>query len=716
MLIMGVMIALTAYFTTISYFDMIDGFEEKAFSKLKSVVHTFALELETSEFTNRDSLELYSEYQVIREDLSNSLLNVNRSNDLARGISLVLIRKNGDVAEVVSSDGTYFSDQASPNVKALLHKRPHSPFIIDTETSQSPDNILYAYPIELAGFNNFHGYLYAEENLSKDFAKARAILLERFGFAFIFIALLAWVGQRFLKRILRHEVKSKKKLRDYADLAEAKNKELEKLSFVLSKSENLILLTDRNGIIEWLNERASDRNNYSADELNDFIGKELAEVSHYPEIKEVIEQVCRTKEKHIYEAKSYDEAKNEFWASTTVTPILNEDKEVVNILFVDADITKLKLAEQEISKLANFTRENSSAVMRFGKNGKVIYANDAAGKLLEYWETGVNKTIQKPSILNTIKLVSDLNTEQKLNLECDNRIYSLRFFPVKDKDYINVYAEDITEVKLAEQQYRERASMIEKHNLNITDSINYARKIQSAIIPGEDYIRKYFNDAFFLYEPKDIVSGDFVWLEEVQPGKEYLLALADCTGHGVPGAMMSIVGHSLLNDIVQGDGITDPAKILTELNREVIRTLRQKSGSDNSDGMDVSIIRVNMEKLEITFAGAYQEIYWMNGSLNVVKGDRMPIGGKHHDYNRNYSNRTFKISKGDSIFLASDGFVDQFGGPENKKFLKRRLVELFEENHKYSMQAQSFIYKKTFEEWKGQSEQVDDVSMVGIKF
>jgi len=718
LLILGVMTALTAYFTTVSYFDTIEYVERKTIVGLQTAVRTFALDLEATAWEDEGGGEESPDqvYKRIRTKLSNSLTNVNRTNGLVEGISLVIIQDGVGPTEIVSSDGTKFLEGASPNVNFLLDEQPGVPITLNTENSKVKQSVFFAYPIDFAGYPRFRGYLCGEENMSQEFAAARSILMERCGMALLVIALLGWLGQRYLKKILRHEVNSKKKLKDYAELADKRNKELEKLSFVLRKSENLILLTDRYGKIEWLNEQASSKNNYSAEELSDFIGKELAEVSHYPKIKEAIEQVCRTKEKVIYEAKSYDEGKNEFWASTTVTPILNDEREVENILFVDADITKLKRAEKEISKLANFTHENNSGVLRFRKNGEVMYANEPGKRLLQHWDSSVNEIIRKPSIMNTIRLVSDLEQEQKLNLECDNRIFSLRFYPVAGKDYINVYAEDITEVKQAEKEYRERASLIEKHNLNITDSINYAKRIQEAIIPGEDYVRKYFNDSFFLYEPKDIVSGDFIWLHELVPGEKYMLALADCTGHGVPGAMMSIIGHSLLNDIVQGEGIVDPAEILTRLNKEVIRTLRQKNGSKNSDGMDVSILRIDVSKLEVVYAGAYQEVYWMNGKLNVIKGDRVPVGGRHHDHNRSYSNRSFKVTKGDCIFLTSDGFADQFGGPGNKKFLKKRLVRLLEENHRYSMQAQSFIYQKAFRDWKGNLEQVDDVSMLGIKF
>ncbi len=715
MLILGVMIILTAYFSIVSYMDTISAYEQAEMKKLRSVGRTYSHHLESFVFRNQTN-KFNKKNEGFRKDLANSVFAANRLNDLDKGIYLVLIDNENGVKELVSAGKIQSSTSLSPNASTVLGEMPSSEVTLGLEKTELKNHLFYAYPLEFPLDSDYRGYLFVEENIGPAMAEARSILMRRLGLAMLFIMVLGWIGQRFLKRILKHEVLSKQKLKDFAEIVDNRNAELEKLSFVLSKSENLILMTDKNGRIEWLNERGTGKNNYSAEELSAFTGKELAEISHYPKIKEVIEQVIRTKDKVIYQAKSYNEEKQEFWASTTATPIMNDSGDVENILFVDADITKLKQAELEISKLANFTQENTNAVMRFSKSGLAMYANEPGKRLLESWNTKVNETVSKPSILNTIRLVKELEQEQKLNLECDNRIFSLRFYPVKDKDYINVYAEDITEVKLAEQQYRERASLIEKHNLNITDSINYAKRIQQAIIPGEDQVRKFFNDSFLLFNPKDIVSGDFIWMHEIKPGKEYLVALADCTGHGVPGAMMSIIGHSLLNEIVEGCENLDPAEILTELNKEVIRTLRQKNGGETSDGMDVSIARIDIPNLTITFAGAYQEMYWMNGKLNIFKGDRMPIGGIHHDLQRSFSNHSFKVSKGDSIFMVSDGFTDQFGGPENKKFRRSRLVRLFEENHRYSMQAQSFIYREKFDEWKGKYEQVDDVSMIGIKF
>jgi len=376
----------------------------------------------------------------------------------------------------------------------------------------------------------------------------------------------------------------------------------------------------------------------------------------------------------------------------------------------------LKLAEKEIANLANFTHEHTLPLIRIQSDGVVLYANEASAPILHQWNTRVNGKIQKRSIAGSVTAAMESNIEKELNLSVDNRIFKLRFFPVKEKNYVNIYGEDITEMQLAEKEKRSKALKIEQHNLNITDSINYARKIQEAILPDEDHIRQYFKDSFALSKPKDIVSGDFFWIYEITPREEYLLALADCTGHGVPGAMMSIIGHSLLNEIVEVDGCSDPAQILELLNKEVIISLRQKTIEQSVDGMDVSLVKIDLKNEKVTFSGAFQQLYFVNGKLNVFKGDRQPIGGMQHDTNRRFTNHNFHFSKGDSIYLTSDGYQDQFGGSNNKKFLSRRLQNTFLNNYKYSMQAQSYIYSQIFDEWRGDNEQIDDVSLLGIKF
>ena len=699
----------TAIISSLSYVDTVSALEKAELTRLESIVKNHSQLLASDHYT-----PFYQSEANILNEISRQIDITNRLNELQNSLTLIYFEGNQEPL-IISAEGQIIDGTENPGLELIMSKRPLSEVSFGLDNEIVKDQLFYALPISFGNLKDLSGYLVIQEGLKEELSNARAVLFKRLLLAFLVIGSLAAFGKTTLNKIFKHEEMSKQKLKEYAEIARKRNEELERVSFVLSKSDNLIVMTDSHGIIEWLNINGA-ANNFTKDELNHFVGREIAEVSRYAQINEVIKTINRTKETITYEAKSYDSNREEFWASTTVTPILSESGKVECLLFVDADITKIKRAEAEISKLANFAQVNSNALIRVSNEGKILFANDSGKELLKIWNARVDGVLEKASLLNTIKMAFKLNEEQKLNLELKNRIFSFRFKPVKEHNFINIYTEDITEIKLAEKQYKKRASIVEQNNLTITDSINYAKKIQEAIIPGEDHLRKIFNDSFFMCKPKDIVSGDFIWLHEIQPQKEYLLALADCTGHGVPGAMMSIVGHSLLNEIVDSEKITDPSLILERLNREVIKTLRQKTEGQSSDGMDVGIVKVDVSNLSITFSGAYQDIYWMNGKLNMIRGDRQPIGGKHHDLDRKFTNQTFKISRGDSLFLTSDGFVDQFGGPNNKKFLKKRLSELINANCKYSMQAQSFIYKKAFEDWKGSLEQIDDVSFMGIKF
>ncbi len=713
------MLCITVYFVIIQHHTTVKNTETAELRRIEAIVQTFALQVDTdflveqqSRGTNRVASE---EYQQIRLNLNRYLLTANRVNNFNQGLGLLLLSNSDRQAEIITHKGTIYYEQASAAIKQLIDQNPPGAFTAHSSAT-SGNELLYAYPVSLPFSQTYRGYVFATENIESQVQEARAIFFRQMVAAFLAFILLALIVRRSLMRILSHEVLSRKKLSEYANLADARNKELEVLSFVLSKSDNLILLTDSNGKIEWINESFSQKNNYSETELNSFVGRELAEVSHYPKIKEVIVKVVKSRKKFSYEAKSYDQKGNEFWASTTITPVLNEKGEVERMLFMDADITRLKLAEAEIGKLANFAAENDKPLIRIQFDGKLIFSNEPGQIILRHWNAKTGDYLAKAHIHQTLQMVKTSGKESTINLECEKRIFSLRFAPVLEKDYVNVYGDDITEFKIAEKESLDRVSRIEEYNINITDSMNYARRIQQAIIPSEDHLRRFFKDSFVLSKPKDIVSGDFFWIHEEIPAKTYLIALADCTGHGVPGAMMSIIGHSLLNEIVEVQKVKDPAEILVKLNVEIIKSLRQKSQNQSWDGMDVSIIRIDVEQRSIAFAGAYHPLYWMNGKLNIMRGDRQPIGGLQHDVERTFSNKSFTVGKGDCIYLVTDGFTDQFGGPDNKKFLARRLSNLIETSHRYSMQAQSHLYNTAFENWKGTCEQIDDVSMIGIKF
>jgi len=256
--------------------------------------------------------------------------------------------------------------------------------------------------------------------------------------------------------------------------------------------------------------------------------------------------------------------------------------------------------------------------------------------------------------------------------------------------------------------------IIEEKNLAITDSIQYASRIQEAVLTPIEDIRKHFADSFILFRPRDIVSGDFYWCTH-KDGKT-IIAAADCTGHGVPGAFMSMLGTAFLNEITSDTQMPNASSILDELRKNVIAALRQKGQEGEAqDGMDISLCIIENRIDTINFAGANNPLYQIrNNELTIIKGDRMPIG-IHLNSNTPFTNHTIKVEGGDSFYIFSDGMADQFGGPENKKLKNIALQQLLMKANNHPFAAQQKLIENAFDEWKGENEQVDDLLLIGFK-
>ena len=249
----------------------------------------------------------------------------------------------------------------------------------------------------------------------------------------------------------------------------------------------------------------------------------------------------------------------------------------------------------------------------------------------------------------------------------------------------------------------------------ISDSIAYAGKIQDALIPRAERYREMFSDHFVLNKPKDVVSGDFHWYHRISEN-ECLVAAADCTGHGLPGAMMAAIGCSLLNELVVQHPHKDPAELLALLNERMVQALNQNGQRIGAgDGMDVALCRVDRTQREVLFAGAFRPLYWMHdGQLTVINGDRKPIGGSQHDPKRKFAVHRVAYHPGDRLYLFSDGYVDQFGGPDRKKFMSARFNDMLVANHHLPMAKQAEVLERAFLDWKGANEQVDDICVLGL--
>ena len=249
---------------------------------------------------------------------------------------------------------------------------------------------------------------------------------------------------------------------------------------------------------------------------------------------------------------------------------------------------------------------------------------------------------------------------------------------------------------------------------DMKDSINYASFIQRAILPTEDEMEKVFDEFFVFYKPKDVVSGDFYSFTE-KDGK-IIIAAVDCTGHGVPGAFMSMIGNDQLNHIILEKEITSPAKILMELNKGVKKALKQKDKTaGHRDGMDIAICTIDYKTSCLEFAGAMRPLLFMNGELKEIKADKVAIGGNTHEAYE-FTNHVIPFKKGEAIYLSSDGYVDQFGGRKERKFMTKNFKKLLSSIYFKPMKEQEEIIGKTFEEWRGNLDQIDDVLVMGVRF
>jgi serine phosphatase RsbU (regulator of sigma subunit) len=287
-------------------------------------------------------------------------------------------------------------------------------------------------------------------------------------------------------------------------------------------------------------------------------------------------------------------------------------------------------------------------------------------------------------------------------------------------------------VKERTEEVVQKSAEIEQKNKDIIDSITYAKRIQDSILPSDDLFVKELNQTFVLFNPKDIVSGDFYWL--YAKVNKILFAAVDCTGHGVPGAFMSIVGYNLLDKIVGEEGILEPAEILNRLNKGVEDTFKKETEKNTiKDGMDITLCAFDKTTQVLEYAGAYNPLYivsknkldafgvavepdFVENGLNLfeIKADRFPIGS-FSENKQVYTNHEFKLNHGDTIYLFSDGFADQFGGPDGKKFRYKQFKQLLLAIYNKPMEEQHAILQQTFNEWKGNMEQIDDVIVIGSR-
>lgn len=370
-------------------------------------------------------------------------------------------------------------------------------------------------------------------------------------------------------------------------------------------------------------------------------------------------------------------------------------------------------------------------------SGEIAYINQSVKKLLGYepsgliglsWNTKVkNKEVLsyelKKSTLSLLKNkkeklpVSSFSSEQVVvdafGLE-KHILWNLSLGP--DNELIGI-GQDISEIKRNEQQLQTNNRQLREKNREVLDSINYSQRIQKAILADPQRIRCLFAEAFVLYKPKDIVSGDFYWVHE-QNGKLFFAAI-DCTGHGVPGALMTVLANSLLRNIVRQQ-LEDPAEILQKLDEYLFEELNSHGKEETPDGMDIALCVFDRERRTLSYSGAFRPLVLIReGEFTEFKGARYPIGF-YKDIEKNFDTTVIEVRENDTFYLFSDGFVDQFGGEDvargGKKFNKRSFRNLLLEVQSFSLEEQEGYLEYVFQNWKQHLPQTDDVLVMGVKF
>ena len=301
--------------------------------------------------------------------------------------------------------------------------------------------------------------------------------------------------------------------------------------------------------------------------------------------------------------------------------------------------------------------------------------------------------------------------EEVLNHDTHNKIkqQQINFAIERSQKEAEIYQLRNVELKAAFDE-------ISYKNKNILASIRYALRIQNAIIPSDAIIKNYFPDSYVLYKPRDIVSGDFYWFEEHD--NLIFFSVVDCTGHGVPGAFMSIMGYNILNQAVFEKKLKSPSDILNYLCREIFYHLRKKDCGDLvQDGMDLMLCVYDENDKTLEFSGVHNPLYLIrNNELTVFKSDAHSIGEPFDDEFSGYASNNITIQKNDVIYLFSDGFADQFGGPERKKFMSKRFKQTLIDISLLPMENQKQKLESVFDDWLGNSEQMDDVTVMGVRF
>jgi len=507
------------------------------------------------------------------------------------------------------------------------------------------------------------------------------------------------------------------------------NRTQKRMQVLLENASEVITIYEKDGSIRYISPSVERILGYSQNEM---IGiKDVAYVDPLgvDDYEQMFYDLLEHPEQQVTIQFSYKVKNGDMiWLEATGSNMLH-DPAIEGIVLNTRDINERRRAEREArmrGQMQALSENSPDLITRLNREGQVFYINPIIesytghskedyllksieelvldGSIIESWQR-----ILKDVVENDHQVSTEMNFPSVMG-ECIMQVNAIpEYNENRVIESVLVVSHDITDRKMIELE-------IQAKNKKITESINYAKRIQSAILPDSSVIREVFNQSFILYKPRDVVSGDFPWF--MQKGDDIYIAAVDCTGHGVPGALISLIGYFLLNNIVNNRDVSDPGVILDQLDKGVTKTLKQDT-SDNAtrDGMDIALCKINQKKRTLEYAGAHRPLYFVsNGELIEIKGDKFPIGGAQYKTRTNFTTTKVEINSGDSAFFCSDGLPDQFGGPDDRKFSPQRIRAIINENVKADMEKIYGAFDHEFEQWKGHNKQTDDVLLIGIKF
>ncbi len=540
-----------------------------------------------------------------------------------------------------------------------------------------------------------------------------------------------------------------KTLLEHVNILENQNKILHKYQMMTSKTINGLALIDSNLKIELINN--SLLNIFGITEQNpNIIGKNVEVILNQETINIIKNCFCDAQN------KTFEATINNNTFQIHIAPIIDEVDNTEHIITIFSNINKLKIAEKEnleqknelqkqkeslintnqilesyvweLEKLSLVAQQTDNSIFITDYQGNIIWVNQAferhSGYQIDQYLKQFGNTIFKasasPDISNAFnKVITQKKSVQysfKTKTSKGDTIWlSTTLTPTFDS-YHNVknviaICSDITKIKLQEE-------MIENQNQEITNSIEYAKRIQDALKPMKIFTETLLDNYFIINLPRDIVSGDFYWVD--YKDNKIIFAVGDCTGHGIPGAFMSILGMSILKNIINQATIIQSNYILDNLRLGIIKTLHQhgKEG-ETQDGIDLSLCILDSQNMTLDYCGAYGYGYLIkkeenNNQIIRLKNNRMPIGIHQRD-NIPFINYTYQLQKDDQIFLLSDGFLDQFGGLENKKFYAKNWEKLLQDICNKNINQQKEEILQTFQSYKGENPQLDDILIFSVK-